>query len=149
MDNENIQSHLNAKSESAGNNGRKDIEFSHHSKKVGLFSSSAHDNGLKNSAHGKGLENSETRIIDDPPLRATVSTFSEAINTAEHETKPLRGSLPSYLVDQVGKQIARSILRGDRSVRLQLKPPELGRMKVNIDFNDNTLKLGMVTETVR
>jgi flagellar hook-length control protein FliK len=60
--------------------------------------------------------------------------------------KPLGPTFPSYLINQVGKQIARSVLRGDRIIRLQLKPPELGVMKVEVDMKDNILKLGMITE---
>ena len=82
----------------------------------------------------------------DPPNQTLVSNFSEKLNAAESNNNSFRSSLPAYLVDQVGKQISRSILRGDRIVRLQLKPPELGRVKINIDIKDSTLKLGMIAE---
>ena len=49
-------------------------------------------------------------------------------------------------IDQVGKQIARSLLRGERIIRFQLKPPDLGFVKVEMDIKDNVLKLGMITE---
>jgi len=57
-----------------------------------------------------------------------------------------RGFLPAYLIDQIKKQISRSILKGERVIRLQLKPPELGVLKIELDIKDNILKLGMITE---
>jgi flagellar hook-length control protein FliK len=49
-------------------------------------------------------------------------------------------------MDQVGKQISRSILRCEKVIRLQLRPPELGVLKVEMDIKDNILKLWMITE---
>ena len=49
-------------------------------------------------------------------------------------------------MEQVGKQISRSILRGDRVVSLQLKPPDLGTLKIRMDMKDNTLRLAMTAE---
>jgi flagellar hook-length control protein FliK len=88
---------------------------------------------------------SDTRIMESSQQTAG-SNFSDSINAAEGKDTSLKASLPTYLLDQVGKQISRSILRGDRIVSLKLKPPELGRMRIKIDIKDNALKLGMVTE---
>ena len=57
-----------------------------------------------------------------------------------------REPLPAYLLNQVGRQISRSILRGESVVKLQLHPPELGGVKVDMDINGRTLKLGMIIE---
>ncbi len=57
-----------------------------------------------------------------------------------------RHSLPTRVMDQVGKQIARSIQRGERIIRFQLRPPDLGFMKVEMDIKDNVLRLGLITE---
>jgi hypothetical protein len=73
--------------------------------------------------------------------------FSEAASEVSENQRPAaRGFLPGYLVEQVGRQIARSLLGGQRVVRLQLKPPELGMLKVEMDIKDHVLKLGMITE---
>ncbi len=72
--------------------------------------------------------------------------FSETINTVKQGLRPVRDFLPAYLIDQVGKQISRSILRGEKVIRLQLKPPELGVLKVEIDIKGNILKIGMIAE---
>jgi len=88
---------------------------------------------------------SETRIMDIPQ-NISGSTFSDSINTGKQNAESVRSFLPGYLIDQVGKQISRSILRGERVIRLQLKPPELGTLRVEMDMKDNILKLGMITE---
>lgn len=46
----------------------------------------------------------------------------------------------------MGKQLARSVLRGERVIRLQLKPPELGTVKIEMDMRGNILKLGMIAD---
>ena len=87
----------------------------------------------------------ETRVMDDPQ-HISSSTFSESINTGKQNPEPVRNFLPSHLIDQVGKQISRSLLRGERVIRLQLKPPDLGVLKVEMDIKDHILKLGIITE---
>ena len=88
---------------------------------------------------------SETRVMDDPQ-HISSSTFSESINTGKQNAEPVRNFFPPHLIDQVGKQISRSLLRGERAIRLQLKPPDLGVLKVEMDIKDHILKLGIITE---
>ena len=146
LDNQSLLTNLNDKNEKIDNIGRQNIEYANHEKKVELFSNSSHGKGFQNMAGNKGHDIQSGIRIMEPPNQTSVSTFSETINAAESNDKSFRSSLPAYLVDQVGKQISRSILRGDRIVRLQLKPPDLGRVKINIDIKDNALKLGMIAE---
>jgi len=146
LDNQSLLNNLNDKNEKIDNIGRQNIEYANHEKKVELFSNSSHGKGFQNMAGNKGHDIQSGIRIMEPPNQTSVSTFSETINAAESNDKSFRSSLPAYLVDQVGKQISRSILRGDRIVRLQLKPPDLGRVKINIDIKDNALKLGMIAE---
>jgi flagellar hook-length control protein FliK len=146
LDNQSLLTHLNDKNEKINNIGQQNVEYAHHEKKVELFSNSADGKGSQNMAGKEGHDIQSGIRIMDPPKQTSVSTFSETIYAAESNDKSFRSSLPAYLVDQVGKQISRSILRGDRIVRLQLKPPDLGRVKINIDIKDNVLKLGMITE---
>ena len=54
---------------------------------------------------------------------------------------------PEHIVDQLGKQISRSVVRGDRIINLQLNPPELGTVKLSIEIKGNTLQLGMIAES--
>jgi len=143
-------------------NGQQRVESPFPSKEAKLFSGldagqnrpprsspALRDNGgqgLKMGIAEEGnLVKSETRIMDIPH-GIKGSTFSEAINTVKQHSQPVRNFLPAYLIDQVGKQISRSILRGERVIRLQLRPPELGALRIQMDIKDNILKLGMVAE---
>jgi len=113
---------------------------------AGLFSDSDALRGFKgaNKEEGNWVK-SQTRIVDIPH-DTTSGTLSETINAVKQDQKPLKHSLPPYLINHVGKQIARSIRRGERVIRLQLRPPELGTLRVEMDMKDNILKLGMITE---
>jgi flagellar hook-length control protein FliK len=55
--------------------------------------------------------------------------------------------VPQSVVNQVGKEIAAFLHRGDRFFTLQLKPPELGMVKIEMDVKENLLKMSIVTET--
>ena len=88
---------------------------------------------------------SEANIIDGRHDNY-VSKFSETINKVKQGTSTNKNLPPNYLIDQVGKQISKSIIRGDSIVKLQLKPPELGTLRIEMDIKDNILKLGMITE---
>jgi len=54
---------------------------------------------------------------------------------------------PEHIVDQLGKQISKSVIRGDRIINLQLNPPELGAVKLTMEIKGNTLQLGMIAES--
>ncbi|HSQ86115.1 MAG TPA: flagellar hook-length control protein FliK, partial [Desulfobacterales bacterium] len=80
------------------------------------------------------------------PENSEAFNFTNMLKTVEQGEKPLRGYIPVTLVDQVGKQISKSILRGDQFVTLQLKPPDLGKINIKIDIKDHNLKLSMTAE---
>jgi hypothetical protein len=102
---------------------------------------------------GLGMGNGEEKNMVKPQTRAMdiprdmkASTFSDAIYTVKHHQESSRSFPPAYVIDQVGRRISRSLQRGERTIRIQLKPPELGTLKVEMDIKDNILKLGIVTE---
>jgi hypothetical protein len=106
-------------------------------------------NGDQGSAKGLKGENSgiqPEKTTFPVPGQTAGSTFSEAIHAIKQNQTPPRDVLPAYLVDQLGRQISRSIQRGDRVLKIQLKPPELGVVKVELDLKENVLKLGLITE---
>ena len=80
------------------------------------------------------------------PENSEAFNLTNMLKTVEHGEKPLRGYIPVSLVDQVGKQISKSILRGDQLVTLQLKPPDLGKVSIKMDIKDHILKLSMTAE---
>jgi hypothetical protein len=55
--------------------------------------------------------------------------------------------LPAAVVNQVGREIAAFLQRGERIFTLQLKPPELGLVNIEMDVKENVLKMSVVTET--
>jgi hypothetical protein len=54
--------------------------------------------------------------------------------------------LPLYVVNQVARQISLSLQRGENNIRLQLKPPQLGAIQIDMHMKDSVLKIGMITE---
>ncbi|MDY7039167.1 MAG: flagellar hook-length control protein FliK, partial [Thermodesulfobacteriota bacterium] len=140
-------SHLKAEERVSDKKGLEKEQISHLVKKAGLPSEPNPGRGLKSSPRQAGPNvNSETKP-PEVPQDISHSIFSETFRAAtKQDTGKVRGTLPAYLIDQVGKQISRSIQRGDNVIKLQLKPPELGAVKVEMDIKDNVLKLGMITE---
>ena len=102
--------------------------------------------GLNTGAKEEGYVLKSEITIMDIPHGSKSSTAAQAINTVKQHPEPVRDFFPAYLIDQVGKQISRSILRGEKVIRLQLKPPDLGVLKVEVDIKGNILKLGMIAE---
>ncbi len=88
------------------------------------------------------------KLLSSPDVSPDIagSTFTDTINNAKNQPKIARDLLPAYLINQVGRQISRSILKGESVFKLQLHPPELGGMKVDMDIKDNILKLGVIIE---
>ena len=106
------------------------------------------DTGLTLKMGGKEeghIIKSETGKMD-VPCNIGSSTSSDIINNVKQQPGSARNLLPAYLINQVGKQISRSILRGERVIRLQLKPPDLGTVKIEMNIKGNILKLGMIAE---
>ncbi len=87
---------------------------------------------------------SETRTVN-VFQQMTGSTASETVHNVKQNDSP-QNFMSTYLIDQVGRQISRAILKGDRVIRLQLRPPELGAVKIEMDIKDNVLRLGIITE---
>jgi len=115
--------------------------------KVGLLAKLDGGRDLKRAVKQEGHAfKSETKVVNIHP-QVTGSSLSEAIDTIEQSQKPAQDFLPTYLVDQVGRQISRALLKADRVIRLQLKPPELGAVKIEMDIKDNILRLEMITES--
>lgn len=55
-------------------------------------------------------------------------------------------TLPAYVTNQVGRGIVRAVNQGDSTLRLQLKPVELGRLTMTIDHQSTGVKVTIVTE---
>ncbi|MCK4388875.1 MAG: flagellar hook-length control protein FliK [Desulfobacterales bacterium] len=54
--------------------------------------------------------------------------------------------VPIHVVNQVARQISLSLQRGENHIRLQLRPPQLGAIQIDMHMKDSVLKIGMATE---
>ncbi|NOX35000.1 MAG: flagellar hook-length control protein FliK [Deltaproteobacteria bacterium] len=62
------------------------------------------------------------------------------------KTKPAFKNLPAYVTQQVSKSLVRAVNQGENTLRIQLKPPELGRLMITIDNTGNNIKINIMTE---
>lgn len=78
--------------------------------------------------------------------------MEKSATTATMETSNVQRSqqafstLPDFVTRQVGKSIVRSINTGDDTIRMQLKPAELGRVYMSIEHNGSAMKVSIITE---
>lgn len=91
--------------------------------------------GLKTGAENKPVVN---------PVNFT--SHPSATTDGAVAKQPPANPVPLYLVDQLSSQISRSVQKGDGIVKLRLKPPELGAVRLEMEMSDNVLKLGVVAE---
>ena len=119
---------------------------SNHSGKADLLSNLNKQTELINPVKEEGYRVDTEAAQINVPRNTEAFNLTNTLKTVEHGEKPFRGYLPASLVDQVGKQISRSILRGDQVVTLQLRPPDLGTVRIKMDIKDHTLRLSMITE---
>ena len=113
--------------------------------KVSLASDSGHHsdkNDVSEEGHS-GRAEVQKAVLPD---QVTDTPISKTANLEKPPPTSAKSFLPAYVVDQVGKQIARSLLKGNRVIQLQLKPPDLGTIKVVLDMQHDSLKLEMVIE---
>jgi len=55
-------------------------------------------------------------------------------------------SLPAYVLNQVGRQIFRSVQQNQTEIHLQLKPPHLGRLRLSLETVNDGLRVSIMTE---
>jgi hypothetical protein len=70
----------------------------------------------------------------------------DRMSGTENATKPATRPIPLYVVNQVGRRLGLALRRGENHVRLQLRPPHLGSIELNLAMKDNGLKIAMVAE---
>jgi flagellar hook-length control protein FliK len=144
--NESISSFLKQKGVKSQNHVGSNADTSNHSKKADLLSNLNAKTELIHPVNEKGYRLDTEAGQINVPRNTEAFNFSNTLKTVQHGETSFRGHLPASLVDQVGKQISRSILRGDQVVTLQLKPPDLGKVRIKMDIKDHTLRLSMTAE---
>ncbi len=55
-------------------------------------------------------------------------------------------SLPSFVMEQVSRQLVKSVKRGDNQLLINIKPPRLGRLQMSLENASNGLKISIVAE---
>ena len=105
-----------------------------------------HDHGSDTGRKAESFSVQSEKTNFSIPGHTNDPSFPNAVQTVKMSQTPVKNVLPAQLIDRVGKQISRSLQRGDRIIRIQLKPPELGTVKVAMDLKENVLKLGMIIE---
>lgn len=105
--------------------------------------------GLQKEAKAviRQLKTEGSKFIDQLQLAGT-DTKSQDIyaGAGELRSKPALRELPVHVTQQVTKGLVRAINQGEPVLRLQLKPPELGRLVMTIDNTGSQMKISIITE---
>lgn len=150
-----------AEKSSAGANGKEGL--GQNTPEVARPAFSAGDPGRNTSENGSGkdetakfmdvltsAEKNKVKRTGEQSL-SPVDGFMKAAKTAEDASAlaktPVTRTLPGYLLDQVSRQIVNLRTAGENEITLQLKPPHLGRMKLNIEHSAGGIKVGIVVES--
>ncbi len=79
---------------------------------------------------------------------ATVGLGSAGRSTEAAQTAGVRGTLPSYVVHQVGERMAQMIKNNQSSLKINIKPPELGELNLELSVKDGVLRATLTAESV-
>jgi len=87
------------------------------------------------------------KAVDQPQIQAVETKVSESeIKIELPKARPAAKPLPAYVTQQVGKSLVRAINQGENTLKIQLKPPELGRLMMTIDNTGNSMRVSIMTE---
>ncbi len=99
------------------------------------------------SKEGRGQAGS-TRVSDT--ASATSASDFKSSDSAKYlsslKAKPAAKNLPTYVTNQIGKSLFKAINNGQTEMKLQLRPPELGRIMMTIDDAGNGMKVSVMAE---
>lgn len=93
--------------------------------------------GLLNKTDDSGASAAKVGVSADP--------FSGK-NSDSVFRLPSDKTLPSYVTNQVSMKIANAAKNGETAFKIQIKPPEMGRLQISLDFTNNGLKVGILAE---
>jgi len=98
-------------------------------------------NSLSGDTASKGSDTQN--LIFGVEKSTTTSTVGPS---GTQRTQQAFSTLPDFVTRQVGKSIVRSINTGNNTIQMQLKPPELGKVFMNIDHSGSAVKVSVITE---
>ena len=96
--------------------------------------------GIHKNFHMDTSVGSEKILMTGQGNTSTTESLKSATTLSDSQ-------LPSNVVENVGKEISSFLQRGDRILKLQLKPVELGTVTIEMDTKENILKLSIVAQT--
>lgn len=104
--------------------------------------------GLQKEIRGalRQLKPENSKIIDQSPVSGIDAKTDVQTGFQALRSKPSLKELPTYVTHQVSKSLVRAINQGENILRIQLRPPELGRLMMTIDNTGNNMKITIMTE---
>lgn len=108
--------------------------------------------GLKEAATNgkefvKHLKTRAAALTDQSQVSLSESKSSETLSNHNFlKSNASFRNLPNFVTQQVSKSIVRAINQGENTLKIQLNPPELGRIMLTIDNNGNSMKVSIMTE---
>jgi len=95
----------------------------------------------------KQIKSETAKLVDQGQMSALDSKTNETQQSLNIlKTKPAFKNLPNYVTQQVSKGLVRAINKGENTLRIQLKPAQLGRLVMTIDNTGNNIKVNIMTE---
>ena len=103
---------------------------------------------LENKEFINQLKNRLTGLTDEShsSLSETKSSDPQAGQTVS-KSRGAAKTLPAFVTQQVSKSIVKAVNQGESTLRINLKPPELGRLMLTIDNSGNSMRVNVVAET--
>ncbi|RLB97670.1 MAG: hypothetical protein DRH34_14910, partial [Deltaproteobacteria bacterium] len=97
----------------------------------------------------KQVKSASAKLFDQTSMSA-LDTKTNDIQSGLNglKTKSSFRNLPTYVTHQVSKSLVRAINQGESILRIQLKPPELGRLMMTIDNTGNSMKVSIMTDNI-
>ncbi len=63
------------------------------------------------------------------------------------DAKPPVKTLPTHVMNQVNRQMARSLVNGSDNIIINLKPAHLGRLQVNLENSTGSMRVSVIAES--
>jgi flagellar hook-length control protein FliK len=129
-------------------NAFKEMESLPGEKKVGIVEMSDQlkdgKKFLKQLKSGTGKHSDQNQIFaSDTKINEMQSNIDSII-----KTKAALKNLPTHVTHQVSKSLVRAINQGENILKIQLSPPELGRLVMTIDNTGDSMKVSVMTENL-
>jgi flagellar hook-length control protein FliK len=102
--------------------------------------------GLDNAIDPKTPFGKSMANAPDMPLDGAHTKNTAAAHGLDRTPQSTENTLPNHVIDQLGRQISRSLIRGDGIVQLRLKPAELGTVRLEMQMTDNHMNVTVAAE---